>query len=302
MNKNKWTQVRSNKWYKVIRNIGVLLMASLFFAIGIEVFIIPNNMNIGGLIGISQIINIYTGTSLSVGLLFILLNIPVLIAALFYFNKRFVLRSAAEVLFIGILVIILSHLNLAEKLGLHDGTNLSLIALSGGALVAGGIAATLAISGSTGGTDLLAIMLQKKFKMSFVTRLILIVEVLVITVFSIIKKDINTFFYSLTALAAYEITLELIFNGFSNAIMFEIITDNAALIVAEIDKELGRGATVFKGMGTYTKREREVVICVVRKRQESRARELVKRVDPECFAYTLPIKEVIGKGFRNINL
>ena len=126
-------------------------------------------------------------------------------------------------------------------------------------------------------------------------------DLVVIAVYCGIERSLPSFLYAVAALASYQITLEFVFGAFSNAVMFEIVISDSQAIIKAIDEELGRGSTMFKAIGTYTKENKEVVVCVVRKRQESKARELVKRIAPDSFAFTrLPIKEVIGKGFRNI--
>jgi len=284
-----------------LRSAGLMLLASFCFAAGMELFLAPNGMNAGGFIGIAQIVGIWAPLYLYLGILYIIVNIPIIILAYFFFSKTFFMKTAIEVVLTGGLMTLMQALGLAEQWGLVNIANRTLLALAGGGLTAVGIALTLSDEGSAGGTDILALMLQKKFKMSNVIRLFLIFDLAVIAVYALIENSLSVFFYSFTGLAFYQITLELVFNSFTNAVMFEIITDDCTTVVSAIDKELHRGATMFQAVGTYTKNTKEVVICVVRKRQETKARELIRRVAPDSFAYTFPIKEVIGKGFRNVN-
>jgi uncharacterized membrane-anchored protein YitT (DUF2179 family) len=286
---------------ELLRSAGLLVLASFCLAAGMELFLAPNDMNAGGFLGIAQIIDLWAPSYLYLGILYVLVNIPVMILTFFFFSRTFFIKTVVEVILTGGLMTVMRAYNLAENWGLVDIANRALLALAGGALTAIGIALTLSDEGSAGGTDILALMLQKKFKMSNVIRMFLIFDLAVITVYSLIQNSLSVFFYSFTGLAFYQITLELVFNSFTNAVMFEIITDDCAAMVSAIDKELHRGATMFKAVGTYTKNTKEVVICVVRKRQETKAREIIRRIAPDSFAYTFPIKEVIGKGFKNIN-
>lgn len=285
----------------VLRSAGLMLLASFCFAAGMELFLAPNGMNAGGMIGIAQIIALWAPGYLYLGILYILVNVPVVVLAWFFFSRTFFIKTVIEVVLTGGLMALMEALGLAERWGLIDIGNRTLLALAGGGLTAVGIALTLSDEGSAGGTDILALMLQKKFRMSNVTRLFLIFDLIVIAVYALLVDSLSAFFYSFTGLAFYQITLELVFNSFTNAVLIEIVTDDCAAVVSAIDKELHRGATMFKAVGTYTKNTKEVVLCVVRKRQETKARELIRRVAPDSFAYTFPIKEVIGKGFRNIN-
>lgn len=295
-------RISKNKRLTVLKNVAVLFLASLLFAGGMELFLIPNSINIGGFIGIAQLLSFIPQNYFSNGILFILLNIPVLILAGFYFSKQFVLRTTLEVILSGAFMELFYRLNLSQLIGLSDKTNLTLIALSGGVLVATGIAATFSIEGSTGGTDIIGLIIQKRFKISSVLRLFLIFDAAVILIYSIVLKNSNVLFYSLTTLVAYQIALEIILNGISNAVMLEIVTTDSEKLIEAISEKLERGSTMFKAMGTYTKEEKEVIVCVVRKRQITEARALIKSAAPDSFAYSVPIKEVMGKGFRNLNL
>lgn len=289
------------KWFKPVKNAFIIILASFLFAVGMELFLIPNDLNIGGFIGIAELIGLANIPYLSNGIFYIILNIPVLVVAGFFFSKRFVLNTASEVVLSGAFMDLFYRLHLADIMGLADKTNLALIAISGGILVAASIAATLAIGGSSGGTDIISLVLQKKYKLNSALRIFLIFDALVIVVYSIILRNTNILFYSITSLFTYQVAMEMILNGISNAVLFEVITKDCEALVSAISEKLDRGSTMFKAVGTYTKEEKEVVVCVVRKRQATQAAAIIKEIAPDSFAYSIPIKEVIGEGFRNLN-
>lgn len=288
--------------FNVIKDILVMLLASAAIAGGMELFLIPNGINAGGFLGLSQILSIWLPDYLYVGIIYVLVNIPLIVLSLYFFSKRFVVKTLITVIITGTIMMLLGMFDVSSRLGLKDIANITLISITGGALLAIGIALLLSAEGSAGGTDIIALIFQKKYRMGNVSRLLLIFDLAVIAVYSAIIGSLSSFFYSVAALASYQITLEFVFGSFSNAIMFEVVTEDGAAVIKAINEELDRGSTMFKATGTYTKNNKEVIVCVVRKRQEAKARELVKRVAPDSFAYTIPIKEVIGKGFRNVNL
>lgn len=293
--------VKHKKGVNTVKNYLLIILAAFLFAAGVEIFLTPNRINAGGFVGISQIIDLWTPVYFSTGILFIIVNIPLVTVACFFFSKRFVIKTVTQVIFTGAFMFLIRFFNLAERSGISDGSNLTLLSIAGGALTAMAVAISFSVQGSGGGTDILGLILQKRYKMSNASRLMLLFDIVVIVIYALIIKNLNSFFYSFTSMAAFQITLELIFNSISNAVMFEIITDNGENLIKAINEELDRGSTTFKAVGTYTKAEKQVLICVVRKRQEAKARELIKKIDPKSFAYTLPIKEVIGQGFKNIN-
>lgn len=283
------------------REAAVILLAAVSIAVGMELFFSPGGMNAGGFLGIAQIIALWVPEYLYLGIIYVVINIPVLVLAVFFFSKKFVVKTAIVVLITGAAMIMLKAFDVFDRLGLAAQTNITLISIAGGALIALGIAFVLSGEGSAGGTDIIALMVQKKRHIANVTRLFLVFDLVVIAIYSVVVGSLSSFFYSVTALFAYQITLELVFGSFGNAIMFEIVTDDSSAVIKAIEEELDRGSTMFKAVGTYTKNTKEVVMCVVRRRQEAKARELVKKIAPDSFAYTIPIKEVIGKGFRNVN-
>lgn len=302
MKKNNMITANTRKLYGVARDSAIILLASASVAFGMELFLAPNGMNAGGVLGLAQIIALYAPKYLYLGIIYVILNIPVVVLACFFFSKPFVAKTIVTLTLTGGFMMLLRLFGLAEKLGLQDFANLTLIALAGGALIAIGIALLLSAEGSVGGTDIVALMLQKKYRVANVSRFFLIFDLIVIAVYSVMLQSLTAFFYSVAALAAFQITLEFVFGSFSNAVMFEIVTDDSAAVIKAIEEELERGSTMFRAVGTYTQQTKEIVMCVVRKRQEAKARELVKKLAPNSFAYTIPIKEVIGKGFRNVNL
>jgi uncharacterized membrane-anchored protein YitT (DUF2179 family) len=288
------------KRLSLAKEIAIMLLAPLCIACGMQLFLAPAGINAGGFLGISQIIGLWAPERLYLGIIYFILNVPLIVLSLFFFTKKFVVKTLITVFLISVYMTLGEVFGLPRKLGLVSFENITLIALAGGALLAIGIALLLIGEGSAGGTDIISLILQKKYRLGNASRLLLLFDLVVIAVYCGIERSLPSFLYAVAALASYQITLEFVFGAFSNAVMFEIVTSDSQAIIKAIDEELGRGSTMFKAIGTYTKENKEVVVCVVRKRQESKARELVKRIAPDSFAYTIPIKEVIGKGFRNI--
>lgn len=304
--KNKLKSLTTKAWYRPALDIAVLTAASVCFAAGAQLFILPNLLNVGGFLGIAQLITILPKADfMSSGIYFILLNVPLLIISHFVFSRKFVLKTAYEVILSGGLIELFYRIDLAELIGLVNQENLTLIAICGGILVAVSAAATLYVNSANGGMDIVALMLQKKYNFSHVSRWIMLFDVVVSVIFAFCIKRPVTVFYSIATIAAHQVALELMLGGMSNAVMFEIITDSPESkesLIDALSRELNRGTTVIKAVGSYTSHEKEIVVCVVRKRQEAEARMLINKIAPDSFAYSIAVKEVIGEGFKNINL
>lgn len=283
-----------------LKQAAVTLLSATLFAAGMELFVIPNGLNIGGFGGIAQLFNLLGVGYISTGVWMIIVNVPVLITAFLLFDKGFAVRTTAEVVLAGALMELFGGLGLAERAGLLSEGNLAVAAILGGVLVAAASALMIGVDGSTGGNDIVGMLVKRKYRVANITRLLTCVDVIIALGYSAAIGELLLTVYSVTALIAYQVALELILGGLSNAVMFEIVTDDPAALIAALGEELDRGVTKFKAVGTYTGREKEVVVCVVGKRQEAEARELIKRVAPDSFAYEIPIKSVIGEGFKEI--
>ena len=113
------------------------------------------------------------------------------------------------------------------------------------------------------------------------------------------KEAVNMFIYSVAAMFMCEIVQETIFKGFSSALELEITTDKAEEMREALIAEIKHGVTTIRVVGGYSKQEKNMVLCVINRRQLTQARKIIHRVDPQAFAYVENVKEVIGKGFVN---
>lgn len=278
-----------------------LIAAALCIAAGIALFLLPNKYSVGGVMGIAAIIFILTEGALSFGLLLVIINLPFLVVALKVLGMKFTLRTAVCVVFAALFVDLINHFNIANLDVFSDTQNAVLFSIAGGALVSLGLVLTFTASASSGGSDIVGVILQRKYAVSNVSRFLIASEVAVVAVLALCLKDFGNFMYSCTAVFASEILFQMLQGGLSSAVAFEVITEKPEEMCEALSDKLGRGTTAIKAMGMYNKTEKNVVICVVHRRQEAAAKKLIKEIDGLSFAYSLPIKEVLGKGFNRLD-
>ena len=167
----------------------------------------------------------------------------------------------------------------------------------------------LSVNASTGGTDIVGLIIQRHSKKdsSGIMRLILATDLAILTISSVVfwlvrdnaGEAVNMFIYSISAMFVCEIVQEATFKGFSAAIELEITTDKPQEMVAALQDGLKHGVTTVKVVGGYSHQEKTLVLCVINKAQLVRARRIINKVDCNAFAYVENVKEVIGKGFAN---
>lgn len=304
-----------------LKQVLIIFFASIATALSIEVFLLPSNALVGGVIGISATLDILlTGLSsskwyFSAGIWLVAINIPIIIYCFCRFRKRFVLKTMFYILFLAVELILLRILKVAELVKTvmmpSDGDTYDkvLYVVLGGALHGLSLPMLLSVNASTGGTDIVGIVVQRHSKKSSsdAMRFILAANAVVIIVASLVYwavsksavEAINMFIYSVSALFICEIVQEAIFKGFSAALELEITTDKPAEMAEALTAGLKHGVTTVKVVGGYSHQEKTMLLCVINRSQLVKARKIINQVDANAFAYVENVKEVIGKGFAN---
>ncbi len=317
--KNSQIQYKRTFAYN-LRQYLLIFCASICTAVAVEVFLLPANVIQGGVLGISSTLDLLlTGLSaskwyLSAGLWLIALNIPILIYCFCRYRTRFAVKTTVYLLMLATELVVLRVLNVAELVkGImaSESGDLDkvLYVILGAALHGLSLPLILSVNASTGGTDIVGLIVQRYSKKSSsdAMRFILLANAVVITVASVVygivnktvAEAVNMFIYSIAALFVCEIVQEVIFKGFSSAIELEITTDKPEEMTDALTSQLKHGLTSVKVMGGYSHQEKIMLLCVINKSQLVKARRIINHVDPTAFAYVENVKEVIGKGFAN---
>lgn len=274
-------------------DIIILLVGCLLMSISINMFLNPHNIAPGGLTGVSIIINSLTG--LPIWLINISFDIPLFILAFKILSKKDAFKT-----FLGI-IFLTSSLKITENLAYLDVTDDVLLASISGAIILGiSLGLIFRINGSTGGTDLIGILANKFFPSISVPMLMGFADGTIVLLSGIVSKNIEIALYSAIALYIIVKVSDIMVEGINTSSSFTIISDKYREIGMEITEELGRGATILKGSGFYTNKEKNVLLVVVSKKQVITLKKLVKNIDPYAFIIITDIFEALGEGFKEI--
>lgn len=296
----------------------LILAAALATAASVEIFLLPSDVVIGGVLGISSILDILLsadGTKwyCSAGVWMVVLNSPIFIYCFVTFRRRFAFKTLMYVVCLAAFLMLFRLLGLSdifENLMYGDSEKDKVIyVILGGALHGVSLPIMLSVNASTGGSDIVGIMVQKRSKQtsSIAMRVILLTNILVVLISSLVvyfvrqnaADAVNMFIYSVAAMFICEIVQEWIFKGFSAALELEITTEKPAEMVAALQSGLKHGTTTVKVTGGYSHKEKSMILCVVNKQQLTHARRIINQVDEKAFSYVENVKEVLGKGFAN---
>ena len=291
--------------FKTVFNI---VIAAFLRAVALEMFLLPNKIVVGGAVGIAGLFTWLFGLSDFAGLFVLAINIPLLIVAFFKTDKNFVLKTAVCIILMAGFMELFALTNLAQSLGTAPVTDETkvLFALLGGALSGISLPLTLSVQASTGGSDIVTMILQKQRGIGNYSRVTLYIDFVTIAVVAIFSHWIvgagdgmDVLIYSVASQFVANLVQNQIYKGYSSAYGFDIITDKPQEVAQALLENLHRGLTGLKVTGMYSHKEKTMIVCVIYKRQLNRARQIVRQVDPDAFATVYTVKEVVGNGFRN---
>ncbi len=272
-----------------VRKYGLLLLGAGIMALSLVLFLIPARIAPGGVSGLATVFGYFT--NMPVGLMIFLINIPIFVWGVFEFDKAFLLGSVTGTLALSVFT---------EIFGIFISpitNNEILQSVFGGAFLGLGIAVVLMSGATTGGTDIVAKILKKRFPYFSIGVFILIIDAVVILLATAVTKRWETMLYSGLALYISTKVIDGILDGLNFAKMVLIVSDFPKEISKEIGGEMGRGATTLLGFSEYTQKDKKVVMCIVRKTEVFKLKEIVKGIDRDSFVIVADAREVLGKGF-----
>lgn len=265
-----------------------IVFGSFLFAFALNYFIIANGLAEGGFTGIALIVHYLTDWP--AGIILAVLNIPLLILGGYKWGISFIFKTIFSVIMVSFSVDVLQ--NFSSGLVTDD---LLLAALYGGAVSGVGIGIVLRSGATTGGMDIIARFLHEKYNVNMGV-IYFSFDLAVITIVAIFF-GLEKALYTLVALFIFSQVVDRIIEGLNEARAVIIVSQASVAITQAIITEMDRGATLLKGQGAYTGREKEVVYVVVGKGQILQLKNLVQRLDPYAFVTVNHVYEVLGEGF-----
>lgn len=278
---------------KALFKAGVIILGALLYALGVNIFISPNGFIAGGAWGIALMIEHVSG--FPAGIMLLIINAPLLVLSVIFLGWKFTIYTF---LFIGVqsgLSTVISAVPTFPKF--TDDAFLG--AIAGGVMMGAGLALCLKVGGSTGGTDIVSVIIQKKNTAVNVPWIIFMINAIIIGVSFFVYGGLKPVILSIIMEFVVSKVSDVILNGFSSAIRFEIVTSYGREMQDAIVNRLGRGATVIEARGAYTDDPKTILVCLIHKRQISAFNKMLHDVDPQAFAYISAVSSVKGKGFSD---
>ena len=301
--------IKTNIWVH-IKEYVLITVGLVAYVLGWTLFLVPNNLIGGGVTGIASIVQYATG--IKIGYTYFVVNIALLIAALFILGKGFGFKTVYAIILTSVGMNVCQEIipeSIVNILALENGKLMSTI--MGGMLAGAGIGMTMSQGGSTGGTDIIALVVNKYRNVS-PGRMILWIDVAIILsslFFPSYMPDgslmgwsdkITTVVYGFILVVVNSTVLDLYISGSRQSVQLFVLSDRFAEIADAVTNDLHKGVTVLDGEGWYTKQSRKVLMIITRKTELNIILRYIKSIDSNAFLSVSSVTGVYGKGFDTI--
>ncbi len=285
----------------------ILFVGSTIVALALHIFYLPTGLIIGGVSGISTLIYSIVDVPIPFGLSTILLNVPIFIAGAYFVSKKFFALSLIGTLaygfFIDIWEPVFAPLHRYFFVNPSDVDNLILCSIGGGALYGIGLGLVFYAGFTTGGTDMIAIIVRRFSRRFSVGQVVWILDASIIIVSAIVYQfrepgQFKLGLYSSIAMICTSACIDFILEGFNYKRVAYIISAKSDEIAERIMTDMKRGVTSLYGKGMYSKKDIDVLTCVVKQEQVLMIKTIAEEIDPKAFVFVIDAREVVGEGFH----
>lgn len=298
--------------FRTIKEYALITFGMLLYILAWVIFLLPNNMVGGGVSGVSSLIQYFTHGAIKMGYSYFVINVVLLIIALFVLGNKFGIKTVYAIVIASAGLNLFQELipaEICQTLAVDNGKLMS--SIMGGLLSGVGIGICMSQGGSTGGTDIIALIVNKYRNVS-PGQMILAMDVVIILSSLFIpmqsgdgslmefNEKITTVVYGFILIAINGMVLDMTLAGSKQSVQLIILSKKHKELADAITNELHRGVTVLNGMGWYTKEPTQVLMVLARKYDLNILLRYIKTIDPEAFLSVSSVTGVYGKGFETI--
>lgn len=277
---------KKNQILKWIKNIIFLTSGAVITGCALETFLVPNKIIDGGVIGISMIVSHISNFNL--GLLVLVLNAPFIVLALKKLGTKFVIQTAYANIVLALSLNFFHHFKVTE--------DLLLATVFGGIILGIGVGLILKNEGSLDGTEILSLIVSKKFGFS-VGEFIMGINIFIYLVAGVVFGW-ESAMYSIMTYFIVSKVIDVVMEGFNSSKSVRIISDEASAIGQALIERLDISVTYLQGIGGYTGQDKDLIYCVISRLELPKMIDIIHEIDPKAFVSVVDVHEVYGGRFR----
>jgi hypothetical protein len=287
--------IRARKILDFTKNFILIVLGAYLISLSINMFLLPHKMTTGGASGIATIL--YYLSNIPMGITILAINLPLFVIAIVKLGKKFVIKTIFSTVLLSVFLELFKYDQVIQTTQI----DLLMSCIFGGIISGIGLSLTFKAGASSGGSDLLANIIYKLTKIQSLSKVLMGIEIVIISGVIICFKDINLGLYSIIALFISTKVIDVIFDGIYNTKVATIITKKGDQIVESILSELGRGATITNSIGAHSGEENTTITCVITRNQIASLKQIIRDNDNRAMMYITNANEAIGKGFKSID-
>ena len=292
--------LKKTDWKTLFMDCVFLLAGGVCYGVAIAMFSAPNNIAPGGVTGIATLLNyisIHWGFpfEIPIGVATIVMNVPLLIAAWTVLGRRLAVRTLWGILLSSVLVDLMDpYLNTLYS---GEKANPILVCIFGGVILGFAVGLIMRRGGTTGGSEIISRLLEKKFPHMSVGNLILVVDAVVIAISAVVYGHLENAMYAVVFVFISSQIIDRVVYGGRSGKMVLIMTEKETEVTEAIVTEVNRGCTLLKAQGGYSGNDRKMILCTLRRDELHHLRQVTFKIDPDAFLMVLSTDEVRGLGF-----
>lgn len=274
-------------------DIVVDIVAGVLMAVSIQVFAVPAEFATAGLNGVALILHHLFGWKM--GIVVMVINVPLALMSARYLGKRFLINSIKSIVITSVLLDVVAP----PLIPVYTGSPF-LAAVFNGILSGIGLAMIFMRNSSTGGTDFVIMTINKLRPHMSVGAVTQVIDGAIILAGAFFFKNIDAVLYGIISVLILGIVMDRLMAGANTGKIAFVVSERPGEIAEAIDKAVGRGSTLIKGKGSYTRTDKNIVFCACATKEMYKVKKTVEAVDPKAFLVITDSREVYGEGFNPI--
>lgn len=287
--------VKKQQIFREAKDYLWIAIGMIMYAIGWTVFLLPNNLPSGAVPGIASIV--YWASGIPVQYTYVSINAILLILALRVLGLRFCVKTIFAVSVLTVVLPVMQHFVTGSLINNEP----FMACVLGGTFCGAGIGFAFTANGSTGGTDIIAAIINKYRDISL-GRILLIIDVMIISSSYLVLHDWEKVVYGYVVLFINSFVLDSVVNSSRQSVQFFIISNKYEEIGERINIDLHRGVTFIDGVGCYTKNHNKMMFVLAKRRESTTIFRLIKDIDPKAFVSQSAVIGAFGEGFDRIKV
>ena len=269
---------------------GAILAGCVLVALGLTLFTIPNNIAPGGVSGLSTALS--SITPIPVGAWTLMINVPLVAFAWWKMGFKPLIKTVVATVLLSVAI------DLFTPVITPYTNNPLLAAVLGGVLMGAGMGVIFLRGASTGGTDLISLLLARVFPNASISMLLLCADALVVVFAVFVYRNLEVALYSIVTIFVTTKTVDGILQGVDHAKVIYVVTEKPEAVRVPIAEQMGMGVTLLPAEGGYTGKPKGMLVMVVRRSMFAQTIRAVKAADPDAFFFITNATEVYGEGFK----